>query len=191
MRLQLISVAWMLVECSVALYGAWQAHSAVLLAFGSDSLVELLSAVLVVLAFNPRVAMSRTRATRLAGILLYALAAIVLITAILAWATDIRPETSVAGIAITVAALVGMPVIAWQKRRLARRTGSRTLAADAVQSATCAWLAAAALGGLIADATLHIRWVDSAAAVAVLPLLLIEARNAMRGEVCGCCHPSL
>jgi divalent metal cation (Fe/Co/Zn/Cd) transporter len=48
-------------------------------------------------------------------------------------------------------------------------------------------MAAAALAGLIADATLHVRWVDSVAALAVLPLILIEARNAMRGESCGCC----
>lgn len=187
MRLQLISTVWMLTECGVALYGAWQAHSVVLMAFGADSLVELLSAILVLLAFSPRIRISRTRSAQLAGILLYVLAAVVVITAVLAWTSRIRPETSLAGIAITVAALVGMPFIAWQKRRLSRRTGSRVLAADSVQSATCAWMAAAALAGLIADATLHVRWVDSVAALTVLPLLLLEARNAMRGESCGCC----
>lgn len=185
-RLQVISTAWMLLECGVALYGASQAHSAVLLAFGADSFVELLSAILVLVAFNPRLAISRTRAAHFAGILLFVLAAIVLLIAILTWTTRLRPESSPAGIAITAAALVGMPVLAWQKRRLARRTGSKALAADSVQSATCAWLAAAALAGLIADATLHLRWIDSAAALAVLPLLLLEARNAMRGESCGC-----
>ena len=187
MRLQLISTVWMLTECGVALYGAWQAHSVVLMAFGADSLVELLSAILVLLAFSPRIGISRTRSAQLAGVLLCLLAAVVVITAVLAWTSGVRPETSLAGIAITVAALVGMPVLAWQKRRLSRTTGSRVLAADSVQSATCAWMAAAALAGLIADATLHVRWVDSVAALTVLPLLLIEARNAMRGESCGCC----
>lgn len=185
-RLQVVSATWMLLECGVAFYGAWQAHSVVLMAFGADSFVELLSAILVLVAFNPPLAISRTRAAHLAGILLYVLAALVALIAILAWRTGIRPETSPAGIAITIAALLGMPVLAWQKRRLSRRTGSRALAADSVQSATCAWLAAAALAGLIADATLHVRWLDSAAAIAVLPLLLIEARKAMHGESCGC-----
>ncbi|HKR27703.1 MAG TPA: hypothetical protein VJS11_09610 [Acidobacteriaceae bacterium] len=186
-RLQVISAGWMLIECGVALYGAWQAHSVVLMAFGADSVVELLSAVAVLLAFNPHLAISRRRAAQLAGILLYVLAAIVFLIAILAFADGIRPESSPAGIAITVAPLVGMPVLAWQKRRLSRQTASRALAADSVQSATCAWLAAAALAGLIADAIFHVRWIDSALALAVLPLLLIEARNAMRGESCGCC----
>jgi len=186
-RLQVLSTIWMTIECGVALYGAWQAHSVVLMAFGADSFVELLSAILVLLAFSPRIRISRTRSAQLAGILLYVLAGVVVITAILAWRIRIRPESSPAGMAITIAALVGMPVLAWQKRRLSRETGSQVLAADSVQSATCAWMAAAALAGLIADATLHVRWVDSVAALAVLPLLLLEARNAMRGESCGCC----
>ena len=187
MRLQVLSTIWMTIECGVALYGAWQAHSVVLMAFGADSFVELLSAILVLLAFSPRIRISRTRSAQLAGILLYVLAGVVVITAILAWRIRIRPESSPAGMAITIAALVGMPVLAWKKRRLSRETGSQVLAADSVQSATCAWMAAAALAGLIADATLHVRWVDSVAALAVLPLLLLEARNAMRGESCGCC----
>lgn len=187
MRLQVLSTIWMMIECGVALYGAWQAHSVVLMAFGADSFVELLSAILVLLAFSPRIRISRTRSAQFAGILLYVLAGVVVITAILAWRIRIRPESSPAGMAITIAALVGMPVLAWQKRRLSRETGSQVLAADSVQSATCAWMAAAALAGLIADATLHVRWVDSVAALAVLPLLLMEARNAMRGESCGCC----
>jgi hypothetical protein len=33
----------------------------------------------------------------------------------------------------------------------------------------------------------HLRWVDSVSALAVLPILVIEGRRAMRGESCGCC----
>lgn len=130
MRLQVVSTIWMTIECAVALYGAWQAHSVVLMAFGADSFVELLSAILVLLAFSPRIRISRMRSAQLAGILLYVLAGVVVITAILAWRIRIRPESSPAGMAITVAALFGMPVLAWQKRRLSRKTGSQVLAAD-------------------------------------------------------------
>ena len=42
--LQLVTLSWMLVECSVALSAAWNARSVSLLAFGSDSIVELVSA---------------------------------------------------------------------------------------------------------------------------------------------------
>jgi divalent metal cation (Fe/Co/Zn/Cd) transporter len=53
----------------------------------------------------------------------------------------VQPEASPLGIGITAAALIVMPLLAWEKRKLARRTGNSALAADAVQSATCAYLA--------------------------------------------------
>ena len=68
----------------------------------------------------------------------------------------------------------------------ARATGNRALAADAVQSATCAYLAAITLAGLGVNAIFHIRWVDSVAALVAVPLLIIEGRKAMHGKNCGC-----
>ncbi|MGB0125471.1 MAG: hypothetical protein WA419_18570 [Silvibacterium sp.] len=86
----------------------------------------------------------------------------------------VTPETSCSGIAITVAALVVMPILAWAKRRTARNTYNRALAADAVQSATCVYLAAITLAGLAINAVWHIHWVDSAAALLALPILISE-----------------
>ncbi len=88
---------------------------------------------------------------------------------------------------ITVAALLAMPVLAWLKRREARRIDNVALAADAVQSATCAYLAVITLVGLVLNAIFRIAWFDSAAALAALPLLLKEGRAAWRAESCGCC----
>src|SRR3954453_22010905 len=56
--LQLATLAWMLVECGVSLYAALAAHSPALLAFGSDSLVELLSAAVVLLQSSPALSLS-------------------------------------------------------------------------------------------------------------------------------------
>jgi hypothetical protein len=61
--LQSVTLGWMLLECGIALYAARAAHSVVLLAFGSDSLVELLSATVVLLAFFPRMRISPERAS--------------------------------------------------------------------------------------------------------------------------------
>jgi divalent metal cation (Fe/Co/Zn/Cd) transporter len=80
-----------------------------------------------------------------------------------------------------------MPMLAWAKRKAAQRTNNRALAADAVQSATCAYLAAITLIGLAINAIWHIHWVDSAAALLALPILIVEGRRALRGESCGCC----
>ena len=113
----------MLVECGVSIYAAKAAHSAALLAFGSDSFVELLSASLVLAQCIPGVAIAERRANRVAGGLLFLLAVMVAATAVASLALRVKPETSGIGMAITIAALVAMPVLAWLKRREARRTG--------------------------------------------------------------------
>lgn len=184
--LQVFTLVWMLAECGVSLWSAARAHSPVLLAFGADSLVELFSAVVVLMQFVRWFPLSEDRAARIAGALLYALAAVVAALALAALAMGMQPEVSLPGMAITVAALLAMPLLAWQKRRLARKSGNVALAADAVQSATCAYLAAITLAGLAVNFIWHVGWIDSAAALAAVPLILQEARRAMRGENCGC-----
>jgi divalent metal cation (Fe/Co/Zn/Cd) transporter len=61
------------------------------------------------------------------------------------------------------------------------------MAADAVQSATCAYIAGVTLVGLALRATLGIAWFDPLAALAAVPFLIREGREAWRGHVCGCC----
>ncbi len=186
-RLQVITICWMLIECSVALTAAWRAHSPALLAFGSDSSVELLSAVVVLLQFTSIWKVSTERAARLAGVLLFLLAGIVAVISVSAMLLRVEPDTSRLGMCVTIVALTIMPILSRAKRKTANLTGNRALAADAVQSATCAYLAGLTLVGLILNATLHIRWVDPLAALFAIPIIVIEARRALRGEVCGCC----
>jgi divalent metal cation (Fe/Co/Zn/Cd) transporter len=185
--LQGITLVWMLAECGLSLYAAAAAHSPALLAFGSDSFVELLSAGVVLFQFLPQVAISERNAARAAGALLFVLALIVGVMAIGSLALHLRPETSRLGIGITLAALIVMPILAGLKRREARRSNNAALAADAVQSATCAYLAVIALAGLAINALFHIAWFDSLAALVAIPLLLKEGRAAWNGKACGCC----
>lgn len=185
--LQGVTLVWMLAECGVSLYAAASAHSPALAAFGSDSLVELLSASVVLLQFLPRVRLSERTATRSAGVLLILLAGVVGVLAIAALVLRIRPEASRIGMGITLAALIVMPILAALKRREARRRNNAALAADAVQSATCAYLAAIVLAGLSINAWFQIAWFDSVAALVAIPLLLKEGRAAWRGQACGCC----
>jgi divalent metal cation (Fe/Co/Zn/Cd) transporter len=182
--LQGITLAWMALECGASLWAAAKTNSIALLAFGSDSLVEMLSATVVLLQFLPRFPLKKAHADRAAAVLLFLLAAVVIL---IAWLGRARPmETSVVGIAVTALALIAMPVLAWMKRRQARRMNNRALAADATQSATCAYLAAVTLAGLAIYAIWQIRWVDTVAALATVPILIVEGRRTWRGESCGC-----
>lgn len=185
--IQGVTLAWMLVECGASLYAAAAAHSPAMLAFGSDSLVELLSATLVLLQFSSLKILSEEQAARIAGALLFVLAVIVACTVLLSVLLHLRPETSHLGMLVTTAALIAMPVLATLKRREARRTNNVALAADAVQSATCAYLALVTLTGLAANALFHIPSVDSLAALIAVPILVHEGRSAWQGHACGCC----
>ena len=182
--LQGITLAWLQAECILSLYGAADARSPVLLAFGSDTGVEILSAGAVLLLAQR--AVTERSAGRIAGALLFAVAFVVGVAAVTSLALRLRPDVSYLGMTIAAAALVIMPVLAALKNRESRRTGNIVLAADAIQSAACVFLALIALAGFAANALLHIAWFDSVAALAAIPLLLKEGREAWHGRLCNC-----
>ena len=105
------------------------------------------------------------RALRLIAVTFFLLAAYVLAEAVRHLLVRAEPEQSVLGIAITAAALVVMPLLAWGKRRIGQQIGSATLLADATESAYCALLAAAALTGLLLNAAVGWWWADPVASL--------------------------
>jgi divalent metal cation (Fe/Co/Zn/Cd) transporter len=179
----------MSVEAAVSLFAAWKARSPALLAFGGDSAIELFSAVVVLWRFRASAGLgdAERRAARVAGALLFALAAYVAITSVASLLGYSEPKSTFLGIAILVAAAAVMPWLAREKRRLSGATGSAALRADAAQSALCAYLSLIALAGLAINAIWHVKWADPIAALAILPLIVWEGREAMRGRACGCC----
>jgi divalent metal cation (Fe/Co/Zn/Cd) transporter len=180
----------MTVEAAVSLFSAWRAHSPALLAFGGDSAIELFSAVVVLWRFRASAAVhedAERRATRVAGALLFTLAALVAITSVTSLLGYSEPKPTFLGIAILVAAAAVMPWLAKEKRRLSGATGSAALRADAAQSALCAYLSLIALAGLAINAIWHVKRADPIAALAIIPLVVWEGREAMLGKACGCC----
>jgi len=185
--LQCVTLAWMSVELGVSVFAAVTARSPAMMAFGSDSLVELLSAAVVLLQYSPKMPISQRQAHRSAAVLLFVLAVVVWLIALGSAVLRSQPETSRAGIGITIAALIVMPILATLKRREARRSNDAALAADAVQSATCAYIALITLAGLALNAAFHIPWFDSIAALLAIPFLIKEGKAAWKGQGCGCC----
>jgi len=188
-RVQTVTIAWMSAEAVVSLFAAWRARSPALLAFGGDSTIELFSAVVVLWRFRATAAHEEVerRAARVAGALLFALAAYVAVTSVTSLLGYSEPKATLLGIAVLVAAAIVMPWLARAKRRLSGITGSAALRADAAQSVLCTYLSLIALAGLATNAIWHVKWADPIAAVAVLPLIVWEGREAMRERPCGCC----
>jgi divalent metal cation (Fe/Co/Zn/Cd) transporter len=98
-----------------------------------------------------------------------------------------QPKPSILGIALLIAAALFMPLLGREKRRLSVVTNSAALRADAAESALCGYLSLIALLGLVVNSLWHVTWADPVSALAIIPLVLWEGREAMRGKSCECC----
>jgi len=184
LQLQVITLIWMSVEAVVSLGTAWTSHSPALLAFGGDSLIELLSAVVVFWRF--RFTFGEALAARIAGGLLFALAGFVVLTSVLNVFGYHEAQRSLVGIGILLAAAVVMPWLANRKRKLAVVTSSAALKADAAESALCGYMAWIALAGLVVNAIWHKPWADPIAALTLTPLILREGWEAIHAPRLNC-----
>jgi divalent metal cation (Fe/Co/Zn/Cd) transporter len=186
--IQAITLVWMSVEATISLGAAWIAHSPALLAFGGDSAVEVLSATVVLWRFysQSRGDRAERQAARIAGGLLFVLAAFVALACALTLLGHDEALPSSIGIVVLILAAVVMPWLAKQKRRLSAATGSAALRADAAESAVCGYLALIALAGLAINAIWKVSWADPVAALMLLPLIAREGWEAMKGKPCSC-----
>jgi divalent metal cation (Fe/Co/Zn/Cd) transporter len=185
-HIQVLTLIWMSVEAGVSLGAAWMARSPALLGFGGDSAVELLSAAIVLRRFYvpSHETHAEERAAKIAGGLLFVLAAFVALASVLTQLGHVEARPSPIGIVLLILAALVMPWLARQKRRLSATTSSAALRADAAESAVCGYLALIALAGLGLNAIWGVRWADPVAALALLPLILREGWEAMKGKPC-------
>src|SRR5204862_3585125 len=192
-----ITLGWMAVEGAAALLLGWASKSLLLEAFGIDSVVELFSAGVLLWrlrveakenADEERVEDVERRAARLVGYTLYLLVLYVLCNSAYGLFVAHRvtdTHESVWGILIGLVAKIGMPILAAYKLKVATRLNSRALRADAIESITCGYLSIVLMIGLAATWLLGWWWLDSVAALALIPFLIKEARAAISGE-CDC-----
>ena len=186
LRLETLTIAWMLVEAAVALGAGVAARSVLLTAFGLDSVVELLSGVVLYrrLQVESRGAPAEdvdrleARTTAISAVLLILLCAFVVLTSLAGLLLRIEPDGSVLGIAISAIAVVAMPMLAWRKRRVNEVLASPSLRADIAETLSCAYLAAVTLAGLAATSVFGWWWAQYVGAFALLIWLVPEAREA-------------
>ena len=190
-RLEWLTIIWMMVETAVAIGAGLAAHSLLLFAFGIDSIIEIVSACVLIWRLSVELRRGRAfseaaerRASRIAGALLFALALYVVAGSAWGLWRHQGAEFSRPGIILTVAAIPIMYVLSRQKLAVAEQLGSRALRADAIESITCGWLSFVVVTGLVAQFALGAWWVDSAASLAIVYFLIKEGREAWHGGEC-------
>jgi divalent metal cation (Fe/Co/Zn/Cd) transporter len=179
------SLAWMTVEALGAIIAGMFAGSLALMAFGSDSIVELLSSIVVVSHLRSEGmgewSEDRTKRTERATVLLlFLLIPVIGFGALFAYFTGIEPESSVLGIFIAVGAVIIMPVLWFEKRRIGKKANCLPLVVDSTESATCFSMSAALLVGLVANFLWRLWWVDYVATAIILIFLAREATESAK-----------
>ena len=188
LRLEWFTAGWMLIEAGVAIGSGIAAHSLTLIVFGADSVIELLSACLLLwrldLELRRREDFSEATervATRAGAILLIGLTLYVVLSAGWSLVRGTAQEFSAPGLALAVLAIPAMYALAKAKRRVADAIGSAALRADAAESIACGYLSGVVVIGLLAQWLIGAWWIDGVSALALTPFLIKEAREAWEG----------
>ncbi|WP_458113537.1 cation transporter [Arthrobacter sp. R1-13] len=182
------TITYNIIEAVVAISAGTVASSAALVAFGLDSIVEVLSAAAVAWQFaGPDSEAREKTALRLVAFSFFALAAIVTIDSSRSLLGFAEPQHSPVGIGLAAVSLAVMPVLSWAQRRAGRELGSRSAVADSKQTLLCTYLSAVLLAGLVLNSTLGWTWADPIAALVIAGVAIKEGREAWRGDSC-CPH---
>jgi len=193
-RLEWLTVAWMVIEALVAIGSGGIAGSLTLTAFGLDSVIELISAGVLIWRLSEELRRGQefsTHAERIAsrsgGALLFLLAAYIVNGAAWSLWAHHGGEFSVPGLIVASMAMPIMYTLARGKLNVARQLGSRAMRADAIESMTCGWLSLVVVVGLVANLLLAAWWIDAVTSLGIVWFIIKEAREAWSGEDC-CNH---
>jgi divalent metal cation (Fe/Co/Zn/Cd) transporter len=186
-RLEILTIIWMAAEGILALAAGIAARSVLLTAFGVDSIVELISGVVVLRRLSVEAGRAEAdsvqrlerSATRISAVLLVLLCMYVVATSGAGLLLRLKPEGSLLGVLTAAAAVIAMPLLALAKSRANRVIGSPSLRADIAESVTCAYMAAVTLGGIALSTFLGLWWIQYLGALALLIWLVPETREAL------------
>ncbi len=194
--LEYFTIGYNSIEGLIAVAAGLLAGSIALVGFGFDSLIEVTSGSVLLWRLHADVDESRRErieaiSLRLVGACFVVLAIYVTYDSVKSLIRREAPEESVIGIVLAAVSLIVMPLLVRAKRKVARSISSGALMADSKQTELCTYLSAILLGGLLLNAVLGWWWADPVAALVMVPIIVKEGIEALRGETCcdeGVCH---
>jgi len=181
-RLEYFTVTWNTAEIIVSIVAGIMAQSIALIAFGLDSVMEVVSGLALLWRFKQQRMEEEeadSRAVKIVGITFFLLSVYAGVEAVRDLYLRHAPETSVPGMILAVVSLIIMPVLAIAKRRLARSLDSRALSADSTETLFCSYFSATLLVGLVLNAWLGWWWADPLSALIMVVLMIREGFEAL------------
>jgi divalent metal cation (Fe/Co/Zn/Cd) transporter len=188
-RLEYFTIAYNSLEGLIAVVAGLKAGSIALVGFGFDSLIEVTSGTALLWRLHIDADESRREhveavTLRIVGVLFLLLAAYVSYDSIKSLIWREQPRESIPGIALAIASLIVMPLLVRAKRKVARGIKSGALMADLKQTELCTYLSAILLAGLLLNALVGWWWADPVAALIMVPIIVKEGVEGLRGETC-------
>ncbi len=155
LKLSYFTVGYNIIECILSIIAGIIAGSTALLGFGSDSLVESLSATIMIWRFRKHGVLSieeedeiEKKATFLVGITFFIFGIYVLLESIRKLIVADKPEPSLIGIMIAIASIIVMPILFYAKYKTGKSLDSKSLVADSKQTLACLFMSFSLLIGL-------------------------------------------
>src|SRR5688572_30581326 len=193
--LEYFTIGYNSLEGLIAVVAGLIAGRVALVGFGFDSLIEVTSGAALLWRLHADVDEERRErveaiSLRIVGICFVVLAIYVSYDSVKSLISREAPEESLVGIVLATVSLVIMPLLVRAKRRVARAINSGALMADSKQTELCTYLSAILLGGLLLNALFGWWWADPIAALIMVPIIVKEGIEALRGETCcdDACH---
>lgn len=163
--------------------------SVALVGFGLDSFIESLSGSVMIWRLSKHGKISHeeeeaveAKAANFVGASFFILAAYILYEAISRLISQEAPDSSFIGIVIAVLSLLVMPFLAYLKNKTGKEIGSHSLVADSKQTFVCVLMSVALLIGVAANYLFGIWWLDPAAALFFVIILVKEGYNAIKNK---------
>lgn len=189
MRLNYLTIGYNMLEAAASLVAGLMAGSVALVGFGFDSVIEVSASLAAQWRLRVDHSQHRERVERvtrrIVGSCFVLLAIYITYDGIRSLWRHEAPARSVFGIVVLALSVVVMPVLARAKHRIAHALTSRALAGEAAQTSICAYLSAIALAGLVLNAGVGWWWADPVAALSMVPIIVKEGLEGLRGEGCG------
>ncbi|KRK11749.1 hypothetical protein FD51_GL000894 [Lacticaseibacillus zeae DSM 20178 = KCTC 3804] len=187
-RVEYFSTAWMAFEFIIGLWSGLQAGSILLIAFGLDSFLEIISGATLIWRLKKEnsgapaavVAAAERRSSLVVGSVLLLLSLYVVGVSGFNLVTHAAAESSFSGIGIAIASVLLMPILTLKKRHLGQKLASAALVEDGMCNITCAYMAATVLLGSLLTWLLNWWWADSVAALILVYFVATEGWESLQ-----------
>ena len=185
--LSLITIIYNLLEGSISVFIGAGDNSLTLLGFGVDSFVEVISGLGIAhMLIRMKNTLELTRdnfektALKITGFSFYLLTAGLVIGAVINVIEQVKPETTIPGVIISLISIITMYFLMNAKLKVGEGLKSDAIIADAKCTKTCLQLSVILLAASLLYQVFHILYIDTLGTVAIAWLSFQEGRESFK-----------